>query len=110
MDMTGVFAEMRGQEFIDALRKLAHTLTVRGGRMWCGVCKSRTAIYIGMQECGAPGPPICDTCLQHQRDWMDTAQAVADAIPYCRHCNEDVGREHMYAVSLMNAQAARISL
>ncbi len=103
-NVSALLAGKRGQEFIDTVRALA---VLSEGRVLCGTCRKK-ALYIGMQRCGAPGGPVCQQCLDEHRDWLNTADVIAEAKPYCRHCNEDVGRDHIYAVSLYDSTASEV--
>ena len=98
-----------GQDYVDALWAIALLATVRGGRVLCGTCP-KTATYIGMQRCGAPGGPICGTCLKNHQDWMNTARMLAEYSPYCRHCGEDADRDHDYALSIYDSTASELWL
>lgn len=98
-----------GQGYVETLRAVALLATVRGSRVLCGTCPNN-ATHIGMQRCGAPGGPICDTCMQNHRQWMDTACLLADFSPYCRHCGDDVDRDHIYALSLYDSTVPEVAL
>lgn len=104
-DVTHLLAGQRGDEYVETLRGLALLVTARGGSMRCGACDEK-AVWVGMQACGAPGGPICQACLQNQRDWINASEGITDARPFCRHCSQDVGRDHIYAVSLYDSTAA----
>jgi hypothetical protein len=97
--MSRKFSGLRGAEFIEAVRALALIGDAQDGFLACGSCKSR-AVYIGMQRCGAPGGPICEQCVEHHRQWVDTAARIAEASPYCRHCDADVDKSHLYMVGV----------
>ena len=107
-DVTKLFEGKRGQEFIDGIRAMAIMVADQGGSVRCGFCRAERAAYVGMQRCGAPGGPCCAGCLQRQREWMDTAEAIAEASPYCRHCDQDADRDHICAVDLYNASAPEV--
>lgn len=104
------FKTLRGQDYIDQMRALALLAKAQDGHVTCGVCKKGPALYIGMQDCGHPGPPICQTCLDHQRDWINACRGIEQAIPWCRHCKEDISEDHVYALSLYDPTAERINL
>jgi hypothetical protein len=99
VDMSSSFAGLRGAEFIEAVRALALIGTLKGGFLACGTCSGR-AQYIGMQRCDAPGGPVCEQCAENHRQWVATAAQIADASPYCRHCNKEVDRTHLYMVGV----------
>jgi hypothetical protein len=104
------FSKLRGQEFIDEMRSLAIICQARGQYVTCVTCKNR-ATYIGMQECGAPGGPVCDDCLQRQAEWVALTRTIAGAQPWCRHCDLDIDpadTSHVYAVSLFDPTEERI--
>ena len=98
-DMTSCFENLRGDEYIEAIRALALIADARNGKLSCASCKN-PAEYIGMQRCGEPGGPICTQCVEHHRQWVETAVTIAEASPYCRHCDADVDKTHLYMVGL----------
>lgn len=102
-DLTSCFDGLRGAAFVEAMRALALLSDAQGGYLSCAGCK-KPAEYIGMQRCDAPGGPICAQCMEHHRQWVNTAQAIAEASPYCRHCDQDVDGSHLYVVGLWDGQ------
>lgn len=102
-DLTEQLSGLRGDEFVEALRALALIADAQDAFLRCGGCVKR-AEYIGMQRCGAPGGPVCQDCLELHRQWMDTAQLIADHSPYCRHCDQNIDRSHIYAVGLWDGK------
>jgi hypothetical protein len=100
-DVKAVFAGLRGQEFITAMRALALVASAQDRPLRCGGSGcGQPAAFVGMQRCGAPGGPVCQICLQAHSEWVTTAEVIAELPPYCRHCGEDVDRSHVYAVDL----------
>lgn len=108
-NLTHMLDGKRGDEFIQTLREIAILASATGGTVRCGIC-GNPANWIGMQGCGAPGGPVCDTCLQSQRDWINTWDSISDVRPYCRHCGNDVDRGHIYAASLYDSTAEPMEL
>ena len=98
-DITEMFTKLRGDEFIEQLRGVALLASAEGGTLRCGSCP-RAAEFIGMQRCGAPGGPICQGCMDEHFDYVRSWVPVEDATPYCRHCDQDVDKHHLYAVNL----------
>lgn len=98
-DLTQLFEDLRGGEYVEALRALALITDAQGGYLSCGGCP-KPAEYIGMQRCGAPGGALCAECIDRHKAWIKTATDVADAEPYCRHCDQDVDMNHLYVVGL----------
>ena len=103
-DITGLVAELRGQEFIDALRRIHAGARERGGFVRCaGEGCTNPAVWLGMQRCGAPGGPACELHWQRQQEWMAAAAAMGQ--PWCRHCRHDVDASHVYVVALESEAA-----
>ncbi len=108
-ELKAVFAALRGEEFITAMRALALISTVQGRWVRCGGSGcGRRAAFVGMQRCGAPGGPLCQGCLQAHGEWMTTAATVAEQYPYCRHCSEGFDRSHVYAVDLWEGSEVEV--
>lgn len=99
-DLNDVLGRLRGQDYIEAVSTLAVLAAAKDSRLLCAFCAKKPASYIGMHACGEPGGTCCQNCLDHQRDWLDTAFSIADAAPYCRHCDTNTDRGHIYAVEL----------
>ncbi|MEC4763790.1 hypothetical protein VT930_11815 [Mycobacterium sherrisii] len=102
-----MLAELRGEEYIAAVRAIAATARARGGRLRCGgeSCP-HPAVWIGMQKCGTGGGPVCERHRQEQRQWMATAVMLGR--PYCRHCGEDVDCSHLYVVPIVEGEATDV--
>lgn len=99
-DITDMFSGLRGQEFVEQLRAVAMLARLYNASIRCGAC-SADAEYIGMQRCGAPGGPICQRCMESHFDYMRCWESMLDiAQPFCRHCNENVDKSHLYAVNM----------
>lgn len=98
-DLTEQLSGLRGSEFIEAVRALALISDAQDAFLRCGGC-AMPAEYIGMQRCGAPGGPVCQGCLELHAQWLNLCDTLAEANPYCRHCEADVDRSHIYAVGL----------
>jgi hypothetical protein len=99
LDITRLVADLRGDQYIDAVRVIAVQARERGGVMRCGGDEcTNPAAWIGMQQCGAPGGPVCDLHWQRQREWM--AASVNLGQPYCRHCKQDVDASHITVLPL----------
>ena len=99
--MTDMFTGLHGDEFVEKMRALAIIISIDSGVIRC--CGSRCQLpaeFIGMQRCGAPGGPVCGGCLDLHRAYIDASYMISDAIPYCRFCEADVDRTHVYAVNL----------
>jgi hypothetical protein len=100
-ELRTVIADLRGPEFITAMRAWALVSSAQGRWLQCrGSGCVRRAEFVGMQRCGAPGGLVCQGCLQAHGEWMAAAEVIAEKRPYCRHCGEDVDRSHVYAVDL----------
>jgi len=108
-DVNQILEGKRGDEYINTLREIAILASATGKTVRCGACPN-AANWIGMQKCGTPGGPVCDTCLQHHRDWIDTCDSITGARPFCRHCGNDVDRGHIYAASLYDTTAAPVDV
>ena len=98
-DMTDMFAGLHGEAFVEKMRALALIISIDGGTIRCGGCH-KLAEFIGMQRCGAPGGPVCAGCLDLHRAYVDAWCVIEDVTPYCRFCDNDVDRTHVYAVNL----------
>lgn len=99
IDITDKLAGLRGDEYVAAVRLIAAQARERSAHLRCaGDGCTEPAVWLGMQRCGAPGPPVCDLHRQRHDEWM--ASAVHLGQPFCRHCGQDVSAEHIYVVSL----------
>ena len=99
---------LRGEEYLETVQAMAMAAAEVGRKVMCAFCITKPARYVGMQECGQPGGPCCEDCLLDQRKWTDTAFSIADARPYCRHCDRDTLRGHVYAVTLFTGDRVEI--
>lgn len=106
-DMTDLLYSLKGADFVTAVRALAIMSKVDDGFLRCGGCRLE-ALYIGMQRCGAPGGPVCNGCLELHRHYLDVVSANADCEPYCRHCEHDIDRGHIYAVNIWTGQEVAV--
>lgn len=100
-ELRWVFSDLRGPEYVTAVRALAIMQEVR--RLRCGVCEADEASWVGMQRCGAPGGPICADCLLAHAAFM-FALAGSNQRLWCRHCEEDVDSTHVYAVHIWSGE------
>lgn len=103
-DVTDSLAGKTGEDFVIAMRALALLASAQDGTVVCSGC-GHPALYIGMQRCGAPGGPVCQGCLDLHFEWIRSWEGVSDTIPMCRHCGQDVDRDHIYAVDLFDGAA-----
>lgn len=101
-DLTHALDGLRGDDYVTALRALAILASADGGHLMC--VDGQIAEWVGMQRCGAPGGPVCATCVQWQSEWMTATEQLADASPYCRHCGEEVDRNHIYVVNIWTGE------
>lgn len=94
-----MMATLRGQDFIDAIRKVHAESRQHGAHVRCGGegC-TNPAVWVGMQTCGAPGGPVCELHRQRHIEWMAMSANLGQ--PYCRHCGRDVDASHIYVVPL----------
>lgn len=104
-DLTHALSGLQGEQYVTALRALAIMAKLDDGFIRCGGegCPGR-AEWIGMQRCGAPGGPVCEVCVQRQSEWMTATAMLAGASPYCRHCQQDADREHIYVVNIWTGE------
>lgn len=98
-NVTDMFVGLHGEAFVEKLRALALIASANSQYIRCGACNAK-AEYIGMQRCGAPGGPVCGTCLKRHFSFCLVAQKIPDSQPCCRHCGDDVDVTHIYAVNL----------
>ena len=95
-----MFADLRGEEYVESLRAFALIATLSNAFLSCSGCRAN-AEFVGMQQCGAPGGPWCGKCVQEHSEYIDAITTIAGlGDPYCRHCGEDVDRSHCYTVGL----------
>ena len=47
---------------------------------------------------------MCELCVQRQSEWMTATAMLAGASPYCRHCQQDADREHIYVVNIWTGE------
>jgi len=107
-DLSEQLAHLTGEDFIIALRAFALLASAADGKMRCAGCGDH-AVLIGMQRCGAPGGPICMECCALHFAWIRAWDKVEEAIPTCRHCDADIDKTHIYAVSLFDPNLPEVS-
>jgi hypothetical protein len=108
-DMARAFDGKTGQDFVDAIRALAIMARIDNMSVMCGSGCGADATHIGMQRCGAPGGPVCTACMQRHRDWCRASLTIAGVQPWCRHCQSDVGPDHIYALDLYDTTIPEVS-
>jgi hypothetical protein len=95
-----MFADLRGEDYVESLRAYALIATLNNTFLSCCTCRAK-AEFVGMQQCGAPGGPRCGKCVQEHREYVDAITTIAGlGDPYCRHCGKGVDRSHCYTVDL----------
>lgn len=104
----------KGQEYIDDILAMVDAANELGMAIGCGLACEYDADFIGMQECGEPGGPLCQMHAdEHINNIRRAVKEARDAgvtpQPYCRHCGENVDMNHLYLIRLDDGVKVQIA-